>query len=247
MILEVHDVWKTFRLSRTGPTLMAKVHGFLRGRASPVRKDALRGVTLAIERGEKVGLVGTNGSGKTTLMRILAGIYVPTRGETRLGGRVASFLQLGIGTIPRLTVRENVFLYGSIMGLTRREIRSRFERILEFAELEEYASVEVRQLSTGMNQRLTFAVAIQVDADILLMDEILAVGDQHFKNKCYDFFEHRLSGDVTMLFSSHDLKEIRRFCPRTIWLDRGTLVEFGETGAVLRRYQETHGFAPDEA
>lgn len=149
--------------------------------------------------------------------------------------------------IQRLTVRENVFLYGAILGLTRAEVRARFGRILEFAELADYADAEVRELSSGMAQRLTFSVAIQVDADALLLDEILAVGDQHFKNKCYAFFEEELPREKTMLFASHDLREINRFCARTLWLDCGRVREIGETAGVLRRYKEENGYPLGEA
>lgn len=242
--VRVEDVWKTFRLSRFGPTTLVR---FLRtlGRDSggAVVREALRGVTFSVPRGERLGLVGTNGSGKTTLLRTICGIYRPTRGRVETSGRVASFLKLGTGMVQRLTVRENVFLYGAIHGLTRREIAQRFSRILEFAELEGYADSPVRELSSGMAQRLTFAVAIQVDADVLLLDEVLAVGDQHFKGKCHAYLERDLPRERTVLFASHDLPEIERFCGRTLWLDAGRVTRIGPTADVLRAYREAVGAA----
>jgi len=245
-VIEIEDVWKTFRLGQGSGTLISKIRSVLTPGHKPRILEALKGVTVRVTRGDKVGIIGTNGSGKTTLMRIIAGIYRPGRGRVTVKGSIASLLQLGIGTIGRLSVGENIFLYGAIMGLTRREIQKRYRKILEFSELEEFEDSQVNHLSTGMNQRLTFSVAVQVDADILLMDEVLAVGDQHFKNKCYDFFQEKLAPDKTMLFCSHDLKEIERFCPKTIWLDKGALAAFGETSEILRRYKETEGYPLEE-
>ena len=247
-VIELSGVSKEFRLddSATG-SLFDRVRALSgRTRRGP-RLTALGGIDLAVERGEKVGVIGTNGSGKTTLMRLIAGIYEPSFGSIRVEGRIASFLQLGIGMIKRLTVRENIFLYGALLGRTRGELASRFDRILEFAELTDFADVEVRRLSSGMVQRLGFAVALEVDADVLLLDEILAVGDQSFRNKCYETFERSMDSDTTILFSSHTLKEIERFCTRTVWLDKGRLAMVGPTSIVLPAYKEVHGYPLEES
>ncbi len=241
-VIAVKDLTKRFSLSRGfGTALISMLTG---GRIGKPRKtiQALDNINLEIFRGEKVGIIGRNGSGKTTLMRMVAGIYPPTHGSVKVAGKIASMLQLGIGTIGRLTVSENIYLYAAIMGLTRRETQERYDQILDFAELHDFEDAQVGQLSSGMNQRLTFSVAIQVDADVLLLDEVLAVGDQTFKNKCYQVFEDRLSSNTTLLFCSHDLKEVSTFCTRTIWLEGGKVVEFGDTDDIMKEYKERHGF-----
>jgi ABC-type polysaccharide/polyol phosphate transport system ATPase subunit len=245
VVIEIRDLVKTFRLSRHGPTTLVRwLRTLGRDSGGVVLREALRGVSLDVARGERLGIVGTNGSGKTTLLRTACGIYRPTRGVVRANGRVAAFLKLGIGMVQRMTVRENVFLYGAIHGLTRREIAARFDRMLAFAELTGYEDSQVRELSSGMVQRLTFAVAIEVDADILLLDEVLAVGDQQFKNKCHRYLAHELPRSRTVLFASHDLLEIERFCHRTLWLDAGLVRAVGDTPVVLRAYREAVGLPP---
>jgi len=246
--IELRGISKSFRLdeSSTG-ALFDRIRTLVGRSRRPATLRALDGIDLSLPRGEKVGVIGKNGSGKTTLMRLIAGIYAPSSGTLRVEGRVASFLQLGIGMIKRLTVRENIFLYGALLGRTRRELASRLDRILEFAELGEFADVEVRRLSSGMIQRLGFAVALEVDADVLLLDEILAVGDQSFRNKCYETFEHSMDSDTTVLFSSHTLKEIERFCTRTVWLENGRLAMVGPTSIVLPAYKEVHGYPLEES
>jgi lipopolysaccharide transport system ATP-binding protein len=248
IVVELRDLSKTFRLDDAGSVSLLQV---MRARFRPSSRNrpeirALRDIDLEIEKGEKIGVVGTNGSGKTTLMRVMAGIYEPTEGRVRVEGRIASFLQLGTGVIQRLTVRENVFLYGAVLGLTRSELQRRFDAILAFAELEEFADIEVRRLSSGMIQRLSFAVAVEVEADILLLDEILAVGDQHFRNKCYEYFTERLPRETTVVFSSHTLKEIETFCTRTLWLDDGRIAALGSTADVIERYKRAHGYPLEE-
>ncbi len=238
-LIRIRGVSKSFReRERGGMTLFHHLRGLGRNKARSKVREVLRDVDLDIAPGQRVGVIGANGAGKTTLMRIIAGIYPPTRGTVSVSGRVAAILQLGLGVIGRLSVRDNIFLYGAIMGLTRGEIRKRFEEILEFSELENFVDTEVRRLSSGMVQRLSFSVAVQVDAEALLLDEVLAVGDQHFKNRCYNYFENRMPASRAMVFASHDLREIRRFCPRTVWLDRGRVVTIGDTDEVLTRYEK---------
>ncbi len=245
--IRIRDLEKTFRLDDAGSvSLFAKLHGALTGAQRRAEIRAIESVDLEVEAGEKLGVIGTNGSGKTTLMRLIAGIYTPTSGVLEVDGTIASFLQLGTGMIQRLSVRENVFLYGSVMGLTRPEIRERFDEILAFAELTDFADVEVRRLSSGMMQRLSFAVAVQVDADVLLLDEILAVGDQHFRNKCYEYFEGQRDSGTTVVFSSHTLTEIETFCTRSVWLENGRVEQVGPTADVLRAYKDRHGYPLEE-
>jgi ABC-type polysaccharide/polyol phosphate transport system ATPase subunit len=239
-LIRIRGLGKSFREREHGQTtLFRHLATLLRTGGRVKERDALCDVDLDIYPGERIGVIGGNGAGKTTLMRIIAGIYPPTCGELRLDGSVAAILQLGLGVIGRLSVRENIFLYGAILGLTRGEIRRRFDEILQFSELESVADMEVRRLSAGMVQRLSFSVAIQVDADLLLLDEVLAVGDRHFKSRCYDYFANRMPRSRAMLFASHDLREIRRFCERTLWLERGRVVTVDETERVLDRYESS--------
>ncbi len=240
--IELRGISKTFHLDRVGTvSLFQRLRAMLRPDGRATRIEALRDIDLSIEQGERIGVIGTNGSGKTTLMRVIAGLYEPTSGRLDVQGRVASFLQLGTGTIQKLSVRENIFLYGAILGLTRKEVHARYDSIVSFAELSGFEHVEVGRLSSGMAQRLSFAVAVQVDADVLLLDEILAVGDQSFRNKCYDYFATALPEDRTVIFSSHTLNEIETFCGRTLWLEQGRIVRFDETDAVLAEYREKYG------
>lgn len=238
--IEIRHLWKHFRLNRRARPSMLQV---LRGLGRPAARDlpVLRNISLEIPHGDKVGLIGRNGAGKTTLMRVLNGIYRPDRGSVTVEGRLAAILQLGVGLVGILPVRDNIFLYGTILGLPHETLRDKYREVLRFAELEEFESAEVRQLSTGMRQRLAFAIASQVDADILLLDEVLAVGDQVFRNKCYEFLGDRLASDTTVLFSSHDLDSLEEHFPRTIWLEDGGVAAFDSTPEVLKSYRRKYG------
>jgi ABC-type polysaccharide/polyol phosphate transport system ATPase subunit/ABC-type polysaccharide/polyol phosphate export permease len=199
--------------------------------------QALDRVSLSVGRGEFLGIVGRNGSGKSTLLRCIAGIYGTDAGTVAVTGRVAPFLELGIGVTPELTARENVLIGATMLGLSRREARARSASILDFAELTEHAEVPLKNYSSGMSMRLAFAIAINVDADVLLLDEVLAVGDASFQRRCFEEFE-RLRGRRTVVLVSHDMNAIERFCDRAVLLEAGRVVETGETGRVARRYVE---------
>jgi ABC-type polysaccharide/polyol phosphate transport system ATPase subunit len=243
--IKVQDVWKHFRLNRrVRPSLLQVIKGL--GHRSARDLPVLRGVSLEIGRGDKIGLIGRNGAGKTTLMRLVNGIYKPDRGTIAVNGRLVSILQLGVGLIGILPVRDNIYLYGAVLGLSREIIRQRYQDILRFAELEDFESAEVRQLSTGMRQRLAFAVAAQVHADILLLDEVLAVGDQAFRNKCYDFLSEHLAGDTTVLFASHELASIEEHFPRTVWLEDGRVAAYDSTPEVLKSYKRKYGLSVED-
>ncbi|MDF2751297.1 MAG: transporter related protein, partial [Gaiellaceae bacterium] len=193
----------------------------LRGRTEPADVWALREVSLEIEPGAAVGLVGRNGSGKSTLLRLIAGIIRPTSGAVAVAGRIGSLLELGAGFHPDFSGRENVFLNGSIHGLRRAQIRERFDEIVAFAELEEAIDRPVRTYSSGMYMRLGFAIAAHLDADVLLLDEVFAVGDEAFQRKCFGkIFEFKQRGG-TIVFVSHDATQVERLCERAVLLHEG--------------------------
>jgi ABC-type polysaccharide/polyol phosphate transport system ATPase subunit len=200
------------------------------------RFDALRGVSFEVRRGEFFGIVGRNGSGKSTLLKCLAGIYRLDAGGIQVRGRVSPFIELGVGFHQEMAARENIVMNGVMLGLTPEDARSRVDRVIEFAELEEFADLKLKNYSSGMHVRLAFSVMIQVDADVLLIDEILAVGDAAFQQKCFDVFFRMREEGKTIVFVTHDMAAVERFCHRALVLERGEIVELGEPHDVADRY-----------
>ncbi|MBA7514661.1 Vitamin B12 import ATP-binding protein BtuD [subsurface metagenome] len=199
--------------------------------------EAIKDISLSIERGESVGIIGMNGSGKSTLLKLLAGIYKPDSGKVYVKGRVASLIGVGIGFHPGFTGRENIFINGIILGLSKKEIKRRFDDIVKFAELEDYIDEPVRTYSDGMFMRLGFSIATNVDPDILLIDEILAVGDEYFGHKCAEkIAEFRRLGK-TMVIVSHQLEAIEKWCDRVVWLNDGMIREIGIPSKVIDSYR----------
>jgi ABC-type polysaccharide/polyol phosphate transport system ATPase subunit len=207
------------------------------GRTGATDVWALRDVSLEISPGEAIGLVGRNGSGKTTLLRIVAGIIKPTSGRVEADGRIGSLLELGAGFHPDFSGRENVFLNGSIQGLRRREIRDRFDEIVAFAELEREIDLPVRTYSSGMYMRLGFAIASFLDADVLLLDEVFAVGDEAFQRKCFGRIAEFKQGGGTIVFVSHDASAVERLCERAVLLQRGRVAFDGTAHEAIVRYR----------
>jgi ABC-type polysaccharide/polyol phosphate transport system ATPase subunit len=234
--ITVEGVSRRFRVrAREARTL--KDLFVLRGRTEATDIWALRDVSLDTARGEAVGLIGRNGSGKTTLLRIIAGIIRPTTGRVRAEGRIGSLLELGAGFHPDFTGRENVFLNGAIQGLRRVEIRARFDEIVAFAELEHAIDRPVRTYSSGMTMRLGFAIAAFLDADILLLDEVFAVGDEAFQRKCFGrIFQFKQQGG-TIVFVSHDAAAVERLCERSVLLEAGQVAYDGPTREAVARYR----------
>jgi ABC-2 type transport system ATP-binding protein len=185
------------------------------------RLDALKNLSLEVKQGEFFGIIGRNGSGKSTLLKILAGIYQPTQGKVKISGRLSPFIELGVGFNPELTARDNVYLNGAILGLDRKQIAAQFDEIIGFAELEDFVDQKIKNFSSGMLVRLAFSVAIRAHAEILLIDEVLAVGDFEFQHKCYDVFRQLKAEGRTIIFVSHDLASINEFSDRVLVLDRG--------------------------
>jgi ABC-type polysaccharide/polyol phosphate transport system ATPase subunit len=209
-----------------------------RGRSRPTEVVALRDVSFRVEPGSAVGLVGRNGSGKTTLLRLISGIIKPTGGQVEVGGRVGSLLELGAGFHPDLTGRENVFLNGSIHGLKRAYVREQLDEIVAFAGLEEFIDLPVRTYSSGMYMRLGFAIAAHIDADVLLLDEVFAVGDEQFQRKCFGkIFEFKQRGG-TIVFVSHDASAVERLCDRAVLLRDGVVAFDGPTHDAIVRYRQ---------
>ncbi len=197
---------------------------------------ALRDVSFEVGYGESFGIVGLNGSGKSTVLKLLSHIVQPTAGQVRVDGRVAALIELGAGFHPDLTGRENVYLLGSIMGLGSKQMDQRLEAIVGFAELEQFIDTPVKHYSSGMYMRLGFATAINVDADIFLMDEVLAVGDQRFQEKCLQAIESFKHRGLTVVIVSHDLSLVERFCPHALLLQHGQVMSYGRTQDVLDSY-----------
>ena len=235
--IAVRGVSKRFRLAGEQP-ISLKERVVRRRRSSSVDFWALRGVDLEIDEGQTVGLLGHNGSGKSTLLKLIGGILQPTTGEIAVRGRVASLLELGAGFHPELTGRENVFMNGAILGLSQRELRRRFDDIVEFAELEQFIDTQVRNYSSGMYVRLGFAVAVNVDPDVLLVDEVLTVGDENFQRKCLDRVHELQRDGRTIVVVSHATDLMRRICDRIAVLDHGSLVSFEAPGEAIRLFRE---------
>jgi lipopolysaccharide transport system ATP-binding protein len=202
---------------------------------------ALRDLNLSVERGTTLGIIGRNGSGKSTLLKLINRVLKPDAGMVEVHGSVASLVELGAGFHPELTGRENIVINGTILGLTRREIRARFDAIVEFAELANCIDEPVRTYSTGMYLRLGFSVAVHVDPDILLMDEVLAVGDRPFTQKCMERMNNFKEAGKTIVFVTHDLDTVRSWCGSAVWLDHGILCERGKPTDVVDAYLASLG------
>ena len=235
------NVVQHFRLIRERPdTLRETFARLFRNHSRYHSFDALKGVSFDVTDGEIVGLVGPNGSGKSTILKIIAGVYRPTAGVVRINGKVAGLIELGAGFHSDLTGRENILLNGLLLGLSKREIRSREQQILDFAELGEFIDSPVKQYSSGMFMRLGFAVATEVDPDILLIDEILAVGDASFQQKCMARIDEFRQRRKTIILVSHDLATVRRLCQRVLLIQNGRIRVDGTPAEVLDSYEEFH-------
>jgi lipopolysaccharide transport system ATP-binding protein len=237
------DVAKSFErvVLRSGyTTLKTALTSFVarsRSAGPHERVEALCGVNLAIPQGATLGLLGRNGSGKSTLIRVIAGIYKPDRGRVLTQGRISALIELGAGFHPEFTGRENVYVNGIILGLTKREIEQRFDEIVDFAEIHKFIDAPVRTYSSGMYMRLGFSVAVHVDPDILLVDEVLAVGDAGFVKKCLDKMNDFKKRGKTIILAAHDLSLIELWCDRAVLLDGGRITAQGLPSDVVQEYQ----------
>jgi homopolymeric O-antigen transport system ATP-binding protein len=195
-------------------------------------------VSFQVERGEAFGVIGHNGAGKSTLLKHLCGILVPTQGTLTVKGRLSALIEVGAGFHPDLTGRENIYLNGTILGMSRAEIRSKFDAIVAFSELEEFLDTPVKRYSSGMYARLGFAVAAHVEPDVLVVDEVLSVGDYLFQRKSVEKMRQVMKSGTTVVFVSHNLRAVAELCPRAMLLDKGEVIALGDSGAVIKRYME---------
>ena len=214
-------------------TLLSVVQGKYR---QPAKKLVLNNIDLVVEKGEKIGIIGANGSGKSTLLKIISGILQPTTGTVRVRGQVAPLIELGAGFDPEISVMDNILLYGVLLGFSRAEMKAKAHSILEFAELEDYALVPVKGLSSGMVARLGFSIATDVQPDILILDEVLSVGDESFKNKCKQRIERFWDDNATVLVVSHDLEFVKQSCQWGIFLNKGRIIFIGDADETVKYY-----------
>jgi len=236
-VIIVNNVTKTFNVfyDKTN-TIKEKILFWNRNRKEV--RTVLKDVNLTIKKGEVVGLIGVNGSGKSTLLKLMTKIIYPNKGTVETKGKLTSLLELGAGFHPDFSGRENIYFNASIFGLTRAEIDKRINDIIDFSELRDFIDNPVRTYSSGMYMRLAFSVAINVDAEILLIDEILSVGDQHFQEKCLEKMEELKAEGKTIVFVSHGLGTVKEFCTRAVWLHEGIIREDGDTESVIEKYLE---------
>jgi len=236
----VRNVHKDFmRPHLRQSTIKSKVLGMFRRSQTLELQHVLDGVSFEVRRGEFFGIVGRNGSGKSTLMKIMAGIYTCTSGEVSVTGRIMPFIELGVGFHPELSGRENVYLNGALFGFSTKEVDAMYEDIVSFAELEDAMDQKLKNYSSGMQVRIAFSVATRAQADILLIDEVLAVGDAAFREKCYEHFHTLKKRGTTIVFVTHDMNDVREFCDRAILVEEGRIAAEGGAEEIAAKYLET--------
>jgi ABC-type polysaccharide/polyol phosphate transport system ATPase subunit len=239
LAIKVENLYKAFSARRPSNTVFKTIKSRLIGESNNSSHFlALKDINIEVQKGEKVGIIGNNGAGKTTLLKLIAGLYEPSRGQILVNGSMTLITGFGIGMVDELSVRENIFLYGAIYGMERKEIQERFYEIIEWAELQDFIDAKLQTLSAGMKARLAFSTARHINTEISLLDEALSAGDKDFRKKCDDFFRDSIDNHKTFLISSHDLNFLKWFCNKTLWLHKGEQMGFGETERVLEQYSE---------
>lgn len=234
-VITVDHVSKDFKVYfDKGYSLKEKLLFWRRNRHET--RNVLNDISFTVKKGESIGLIGRNGCGKSTMLKMLTRIYYPNKGKIKVDGRVSSLIELGAGFHPDMTGRENIYINASIFGLTRKEIDKRVESIIDFSEIRDFIDNPVRTYSSGMYMRLAFSVAISVDADILLIDEILAVGDANFQAKCFNKLQELKDKGITIVLVSHSMKSITDFCGRCIWIEKGKIMGDGPTNQINEKY-----------
>lgn len=240
-IIEVNNVTMRFNLAeQRTDTLKEYVLKLISGKLHFNEFYALKNVSFQIKRGEAVALIGKNGSGKSTMLKILAGVMYPTEGSVEVNGSMAPLIELGAGFDLELTARENIYLNGAILGHDRAFMDQHFEEIVDFSELRDFLDVPLKNYSSGMTARLGFAIATVIQADILVVDEVLAVGDVRFQEKCKEKIANLLERGTTLLFVSHSEDQVKQLCPKSVWLDHGNLMAFGDTEEVYAMYEQKY-------
>lgn len=202
------------------------------------KQMALDGVSFEVKKGEFFGIVGRNGSGKSTLLKCMAGVYTPDKGHIKVNGSLVPFIELGVGFNPELSGRDNVYLNGALLGFSRTEIDAMYEEIVDFAELEKFMDQKLKNYSSGMQVRLAFSIAIKAQADILLLDEVLAVGDENFRRKCLEYFENIKLAGKTVVFVTHDMNSVRQFCNRAVLINSGEIIDIGRPDSIVEQYSK---------
>lgn len=246
VVIKVSGISKNFHLphEKNSSIKAAVVNVFRKKDTSVDIQHALRDVNFEVKKGEFFGIVGRNGSGKSTLLKILAEIYQPTKGSVQVHGKLVPFIELGVGFNPELTGRENVFLNGALLGFSRKEIEEKYDEIVEFAELEDFMDQKLKNYSSGMQVRLAFSVATRAEADILLVDEVLAVGDADFQRKCFQYFRKLKKDKKTVVFVSHDMGAVKEYCDKAILIEKSRIIKSGKVNEVASAY--TKLFIPDD-
>ncbi|HVV25577.1 MAG TPA: ABC transporter ATP-binding protein [Candidatus Saccharimonadales bacterium] len=242
--IQVEAVSKTFKLPHEkNSSIKSAVVNFYKRNKGFELQEALKDVSFEVKKGEFFGIVGRNGSGKSTLLKLLAGIYTPSAGTVQVNGKLTPFIELGVGFNPELTGRENVFLNGALLGFSRKEMTAMYKDIVAFAEIEKFMDQKLKNYSSGMQVRLAFSIAIRAQSDILVLDEVLAVGDEAFQKKCIDVFESYKSNKQTVVLVTHDMGTVKRFCNRAMLLDNGKLITQGDPSKVATAYTQLNNEA----
>lgn len=240
-IIVVDDVTMRFNLAEEKTdSIKEYCMKLLKGKLHFNEFYALKNVSFTVKRGDSVALIGQNGSGKSTMLKILAGVMYPTKGGIAVNGTIAPLIELGAGFDLELTAKENIYLNGAILGFDRAFMDQHFDEIVDFAELREFVNVPLKNFSSGMTARLGFAIATVVKTDILIVDEVLAVGDFRFQEKCKAKIAELLSGGTTLLFVSHSAEQVKELCEKAVWLDHGNLMAFGDTAEVYAMYEQKY-------
>lgn len=243
-VISLTDVGIRFRRNRRSRRSFKDLFAGSRRRARSGEFWALRKVSFSVQRGEAIGVVGRNGQGKSTLLKLVTGVVLPDEGTVAVVEGVAPLIEITGGFVDDLTVRDNVYLTAGLHGMTRKQIDARFDDIIEFAEIADFIDTPYKHLSSGMKVRIAFAVISRLEEPIILVDEVLAVGDKAFREKCYRRIEELLAGGRTLFFVSHNERDLRRFCARGLYLDKGALVFDGPINEVLDRYNAQYGIKP---
>lgn len=235
----IDNISKRFRIPHEKKTtLFENIVGVMKRQFNYEEFWALKNLSFRVEKGETFGIIGRNGSGKSTLLKILAKVLYPDAGSVSMNGKIASFLELGVGFQLELTAEENVYIYSSILGMSRREVRASYQDIFDFAEMRKFENMKLKNLSSGMYMRLAFSTAIHANPDTLLIDEVFAVGDEAFKKKCEDKINEFRKQGKTIIFVSHDLKAVKSLCQKSLLLNEGNSVSIGNTEKVINDYLE---------
>jgi ABC-2 type transport system ATP-binding protein len=238
-MIVVKNLYKTFKLphEKYGSLKSAVINVYKRQKGYELQK-ALSDISFEVKKGEFFGIVGRNGSGKSTLLKLLAGIYRPDQGTVQVNGKLTPFIELGVGFNPELTGRENVFLNGALLGFNRNEMKAMYNDIVEFAEIERFMDQKLKNYSSGMQVRLAFSIAIRAESDILVLDEVLAVGDAAFQRKCYDYFMSLKKNKRTVVLVTHDMGAVRQYCDRAIMIEKSRIVKEGSPEKIAQAYQK---------